>query len=117
MSGSQRAGGSESLYVAEDEDDECDRTVFRCFTCPKYETCQKSRESFRKAATYSLIDEDTCREYVVRHLLGAGVHKDDGLTEEEATTLAENAEITVVIETFKDRQEYREQLRRHEEAL
>jgi len=95
------------MYVAEEDDDQQDREFFRCFVCPLYETCKKSKSSFKNSCCFSYVDEQTCREYVQRHLLLSGIHKEDNLTEDAANDLAQSAEITMSFETYEERQEYR----------
>jgi len=95
------------MYVAEGDDDHEDREFFRCQFCPLYETCKKSKMSFKNSCCFSYVDEQTCREYVQRHLLLSGIHKEDNLTEDTANDLAQNAEITMSFETYEERQEYR----------
>ena len=102
-----KAGGSESMYVAEEDDDHQDREFYRCFVCPLYETCKKSKSSFKNSCCYSYVDEETCRQYVQRHLLLSGIHKEDNLTEDSANDLAQNAEITMSFETYEERLAYR----------
>ena len=95
------------MYVAEGDDDHEDREFFRCQFCPLYETCKKSKMSFKNSCCFSYVDEQTCREYVQRHLLLSGIHKEDNLTEDAANDLAQSAEITMSFETYEERQEYR----------
>jgi hypothetical protein len=95
------------MYVAEEDDDQQDREFFRCFVCPLYETCKKSKSSFKNSCCFSYVDEETCRQYVQRHLLLSGIHKEDNLTEDNANDLAQNAEITMSFETYEERQAYR----------
>ena len=95
------------MYVAEADDDHEDREFFRCFVCPLYETCKKSKMSFKNSCCFSYVDEQTCREYVRLHLLGAGIHKEDNLTEDAANDLAQGADIVMSFETYEERQEYR----------
>ena len=95
------------MYVAAEDDDGEDRELWRCFECPRHDTCKKSR-SFKNACCYSYISEEECREYVKRHLLRSGVHRDDGLTEDTANELAQSAEIVLEYETEPQRKEYRE---------
>ena len=95
------------MYVAEEDDDQQDREFFRCFVCPLYETCKKSKSSFKNSCCYSYVDEETCRQYVQRHLLLSGIHKEDNLTEDAANDLAQSADIVMSFETYEERQEYR----------
>ena len=95
------------MYVAEGDDDHEDREFFRCHVCPLYETCKKSKMSFKNSCCFSYVDEQTCREYVRLHLLGSGIHKEDNLTEDAANDLAQSADIVMSFETYEERQEYR----------
>ena len=95
------------MYVAEGDDDHEDREFFRCQFCPLYETCKKSKMSFKNSCCFSYVDEQTCREYVQRHLLLSGIHKEDNLTEDAANDLAQSADIVMSFETYEERQEYR----------
>jgi hypothetical protein len=95
------------MYLAEEDDDQQEREFWRCFACPLYETCKKSKNSFKNACCYSYVDEETCRQYVQRHLFRSGIHKDDNLTEDNANSLAQSAEVTFAFETYEERVEYR----------
>jgi hypothetical protein len=103
----KKAGGNESMYVSEEDDDQKDREFWRCYACPLYESCKKSKNSFKNSCCYSYVNEETCREYVHRHLMYSGTHKDDKLTEDDANALAQGAEIGLSFETYAERVEYR----------
>ena len=95
------------MYISEEDDDQQDRELWRCFACPLHDTCRKSNNSFKNSCCYSYVDEETCREYVRRHLQLSGIHKEDKLNEEQANALAQGAEITLAFETYEQRVEYR----------
>ena len=110
--GSMKAGGNESSYLAREQDSGGDRQYWHCLQCPLADSCPKSKASFKKANLFSFESEQKCREYVVLHLRHAGVHADDALSEEDAVRYAEMAQVEAGIETYQDREEYRNALER-----
>ncbi len=107
---SLKAGGTESCWANPDEDGQLDRSLWRCVQCPLQETCKKSRHSFKNACLFSYESEERVREYIKRHVMLAGVHREDQLSEDVAEDWANTADVEWEIETFQDRVAYRTQL-------
>ena len=93
---------NDSAYVREEDDTGGSRVYHVCVQCPRHEKC--SIQSFKRAAIWSYLDEDTCREKLIHHLMTSSLHY---LSKDDATEVAKEAEFDVLEETEDDRAQYR----------
>ena len=107
-----RAGGAENFWVSESHDDGRDRTWWKAAQCPCSDKC--SKQAWGRSQCMSLESEEKRREYVQLHLMYSGMHV-DGHESSEAVSreLAASCEVETLIETFADREHYREQMQKH----
>ena len=98
---------ADNAYVREEDDTGGSRVYHVCVQCPRHEKC--SIQSFKRAAIWSYLDEDTCREKLVHHLMTSSLHY---LSKDDATEVAKEAEFDVLEETEEDRAQYREAIDR-----
>ena len=78
-----------SYYVDEEEDDGEPRPCWNVEACPPFAEARSagcgrcSHQSWKKAAVWSYISEDKCRQYLMHHLKYAGAHRlDDDAVDE-----------------------------------
>ena len=71
---------ADNAYVREEDDTGGSRVYHVCATCPRHENC--SIQSFKRAAIWSYVDEDTAREKLIHHLTTSSLHY---LSKEDAT--------------------------------
>ena len=92
---------------ADQDHDGLDRNWCCVKECPLKDECKP--RSFAKSSCYSFISHEVCMQYVMRHLQVSGHHLK---TQEEAVNIMKATEMKweYGVDTYKDRQHYREQL-------
>ena len=107
MADGSDAAHSDNDFIASDDDDEQDRTIFRAESCP-VGGC--SHQGWKRARCYSYTSIERCICKVARHLMNSA-SENHGMSQEEAEQLAASAVIKDSIETYAERKKYRHQLK------
>ena len=94
----------DSWLVDEVDDDGTNRTQYQILKCPMAEQC--SANAFKRAGCCSMKDADTAKERLMFHLIRSSLHY---LTKVQAKELADLAEVEETVETWADRDTYREE--------
>jgi hypothetical protein len=102
----------EPYFVPEESDDKFDRIYWKVVGCP---AAGCSDASFKKAFIRSFINRDRLIDYLALHLNRSSLHdyNQQEAYDTAADWVAMDENIEAHVETFADRQEYREQIKQH----